>query len=69
MKNEQATPEEKDLPTPAPTDPVMVVTVLTNGIVIGESHHAAGKTMRLPKSQVDALLAIDPPAVRVDGVA
>lgn len=52
-------------PTPEST---YLVEILINGIVIGEAHHAAGKQMHLPKSQVDALMALTPPAVQILGI-
>jgi hypothetical protein len=49
-------------------DPILRVTILTNGILINDCHHAAGKLMSLPKSQVDVLLSLNPPAVKVEGI-
>lgn len=56
--------------TTAPASTVQLVcTVLINGIVIGEAHHAVNKVMTLPEAQAKALAALTPPAVRIDGVA
>ena len=52
----------------AATDPMLRVSILTNGILINDCHHAAGKLMSLPKSQVDVLLSLNPPAVKVEGI-
>jgi len=54
--------------TTAAPDPILKVEILTNGILIGEAHHAAGKIMPLPKSKADALAAFNPPAVRIIGI-
>ena len=55
--------------TAAAAEPMLMVTVLVNGIVIGDAHHAAGKLMPVPKSKAEALAAMNPPGVRIDGVA
>jgi hypothetical protein len=57
--------------TPAPaaaTDPEVVVEILENGTLIHGCHHAAGKTMPLPKSKADVLASLTPPAVKIIGV-
>jgi hypothetical protein len=57
----------KDTTTTTP-DPIVKVQILTNGILIGDAHHAAGKVMDLPKSKADVLVAFNPPAVKILGV-
>lgn len=49
-------------------DPTVKVQILTNGILIGDAHHAAGKVMELPKSKADILAGFTPPAVKIVGV-
>lgn len=49
-------------------DPTVKVRILTNGILIGDAHHAAGKVMELPKSKADILAGFTPPAVQIIGV-
>ena len=49
-------------------DPTVMVQILTNGILIEDAHHAAGKVMPLPKSKADVLAAFTPPAVKIVGV-
>lgn len=59
----------KDKPdTTTPGDPTVKVRILTNGILIGDAHHAAGKVMDLPKSKADILAGFAPPAVQIIGI-
>jgi hypothetical protein len=60
--------KNKEETTDTAADPILKVTILTNGILINDAHHAAGKLMSLPKSQVDILLSLTPPAVKVEGI-
>ena len=54
--------------TTAPASTVQLVcTVLENGVVIDDCHHAAGKVMSLPEAKAKALADLG--KVRIDGVA
>lgn len=45
----------------------LVCTILENGLVIGESHHSAGKVMEVPEAQ--ARILADLGKLRIDGAA
>jgi hypothetical protein len=67
MKNTTDAAAPAETATEAPAQ--LVCTVLVNGIVIGDAHHAVNKVMILPEAQAKALAALNPPGVRIDGVA
>lgn len=66
MAKNQETTEAPAAPVTAPAS--YLVEILSHGIVIDDAHHAAGKQLSLAKSQVDALLALTPPAVKILGI-
>ena len=49
-------------------EPIVKIVILTNGILIGDAHHSAGKIMDLPKGKADVLAGFTPPAVKIIGV-
>lgn len=49
-------------------DPLVMVEVLVNGVLISGLHHANGKKMAIPKSQADTLASLNPPPVKIIGV-
>ena len=58
----------KDTATTTSADPIVKIEILTNGILIGDAHHAVGKIMELEKSKADTLAALAPPAVKIIGI-
>lgn len=59
---------KKDDTTTPPTDPIVKIQILENGILIGDAHHAIGKIMNLEKSKADTLASFYPPAVQIIGI-
>lgn len=56
-----------DTTTP-PTDPIVKIQILENGILIGDAHHAIAKIMDLELSKAETLAALNPPAVKIIGI-
>ena len=54
-------------PAPKP-EPIYACTVLVAKTQIGAVLKGKGAKVRLPKSQADALAALVPPRIRIDGV-
>jgi hypothetical protein len=50
-------------------DVLYACTVVLNGVLIDGCHHAAGKIINLPIDKARALAALNPPGVKIDGVA
>jgi hypothetical protein len=51
-----------------PIDPMVAITVLVTGTVIGRAKVAKNTSLRVLKSQADVLANLTPPRVRIDGV-
>jgi hypothetical protein len=66
MKNDSAAAPVETAPEKAPEPAVQLVcTILENGVVIDDCHHAAGKVMSLPEAKAKALADLG--KVRIDG--
>ena len=56
----------KDTTTPAPA--IVLVTVLVTPTTIGDVTCGAGAQLRIPQADAEALAALNPPRVRIDGI-
>lgn len=54
--------------TPPPAEPTYACTVLITPTTIGDLICGAGHKIRLTKTEADALAAMDPPRVSIDGI-
>lgn len=60
-------PELENKPAAA-AEPLLAVTILKTGTTVGEVILAQGETLRLPKSQAEALASITPPVAEITGI-
>jgi len=61
-KNETTTPEPK-------REPKLACTVLVSKTRIGDSLHGIGSPVKISKADADLLAGMNPPRVRIEGVA
>lgn len=59
---------DKTATTPPPAEPTYACTVLITPTTIGDLICGAGHKIRLTKTEAEALAAMNPPRVSIDGI-